>query len=126
MEFHSGPGVDGEPSACKAYRMGFDSPQGLSKRKDTMDEVDEYIAYLVDEGGLIFEGMDENGEALYRHDVSILEQIAPEYLQEHLADIEDTLIELYKKGLVEIIIDDDGTVKYQIAGVEEDLKLRFQ
>jgi len=91
-----------------------------------MDEVEQYIAYLVDEGGLIFAGMDENGEAVYHHDISILEQIAPEYLQEHLADVENALIDLYKKGLVDIVIDDDGTVKYQVAGVEDDFKLKYQ
>jgi hypothetical protein len=95
----------------------------LSRDRRTMDEVEEYIAYLVDEGGLIFQGMDENGEAIYHHNMDILEQIAPEYAAEHRRDIEDTLISLYQKGLVDIVIGDDGEAKYKLAGVDDDLKL---
>jgi hypothetical protein len=88
-----------------------------------MDETDEYISYLVENGGLIFNGMGEDGEAIYRHDMDILEQIAPEYAAEYRRDIEDALISLYQKGLVEIGFNEKGEAVYKLAGVDEDLQL---
>lgn len=79
------------------------------------DAISEYVQYLIDEGGLILESVTEEGEPIYRHNMEVLERIAPEYAAMHLREIEDTLLELYSKNLVDIEITDDGEVVYKLA-----------
>lgn len=77
---------------------------------DEDDEAVEFIQYLVEEGGLILDGMDENGEPTYKHDLEVLSRIAPEYVEILFKDIEDSLISLYEKGMVSLEITDSGEV----------------
>jgi len=77
------------------------------------DAIHEYIAYLVEEGGLVLEGITDEGEPIYRHNMEVLREIAPEYAANHMRELEDALLDLYEKGLVEIEISDEGEVLYK-------------
>jgi hypothetical protein len=77
------------------------------------DAMKEYIDYLIEEGGITLEGITDDGEPIYRHNMEILEVIAPEYAKIHMREIEDALLSLYEKGLVEIEITDAGEVYYK-------------
>jgi hypothetical protein len=78
------------------------------------EAIKEYINYLVEEGGLVLNGITDDGEPIYTHNMEVLEVIAPEYAAMHLREIEDTLIGLYEKGLVDIEITDTNEVVYKI------------
>jgi hypothetical protein len=86
----------------------------LSEYEFTEEQaIHEYIAYLVEEGGLILEGITDEGEPIYRHNMEVLKEIAPEYAANHMRELEDALLDLYEKGLVEIEISDEGEVLYK-------------
>lgn len=82
--------------------------------EDLEDQVASYMAWLVEEGGLVLDGMSEDGEPVYQLVPEILEDIAPEFLAAQYSDLEDTLIDLYEKGLVEITFEDDGSPLYSV------------
>lgn len=89
----------------------------MNYEEELTDEqaINAYIEYLVEEGGLILEGISEDGEAIYRHNMDVLREIAPEYASNHMRELEDALLSLYEKGLVEIEITDSGEVVYSAA-----------
>lgn len=67
----------------------------------------EIMAWLVAEDAAIFAGFDESGEPIYNFDMDILEEIAPEIYAQMQQDIDEILVDLYKKDLVEITYDED-------------------
>ena len=75
---------------------------------DPSDEEHRQIMdYLVEEGAAIFDGIDEDGEPIYKFDMNVLEEISPELYQAMMDDMDKVLIELYQKGLIEISYDED-------------------
>jgi hypothetical protein len=67
----------------------------------------EIMEYLVSEGAAIVDGIDENGEAIYKFDMDMLEEIMPELHQVLLEDMDNVLIDLYKKDLIEVSYDEE-------------------
>lgn len=75
---------------------------------DSSDENhQEIMEYLVSEGAAIIDGIDENGEAIYRFDMEILEEIMPELHQVLLEDMDNILLDLYQKDLLEVSYDEE-------------------
>ena len=68
---------------------------------------DKVIGYLEDQGAIIWDGIAENGEAVFRFDLNRLQEVMPEMYQEVMADIDKDLMHLYELGLVEIEYDED-------------------
>lgn len=65
------------------------------------------IGYLEDQGAIIWDGVAENGEAVFRFDLDKLKVIMPELYKEVMADIDKDLMMLYEKGFVEMEYDED-------------------
>jgi hypothetical protein len=85
----------------------------------TDDEAIElYVQWLVEEGALVLDGVSEDGEPIYLHNIEKLEELAPEYLALYLKEVEDALISLYAKGYVDIEISDKGEVLYKAKKTE--------
>lgn len=78
------------------------------------DDIDDFIQYLIEEGALVLDGISDDGEAIYLPNIELLQELAPEFLAAHYKDIEDTLIDLYEKDLVNIEVGDDGEIYYGI------------
>ena len=75
---------------------------------DPSDEEHQAIMeYLVAEGAAILEGIDEDGEAIYQFDMEILEEVMPELYAVMQQDMDQVLIDLYEKGLIEVSYDED-------------------
>lgn len=68
---------------------------------------DELIGYLEDQGAIVWDGLAENGEAVFRFDLEKLQVVMPELYKEVMADIDNDLMMLYQEGLVEIEYDED-------------------
>lgn len=68
---------------------------------------DEVIGYLEDQGAIVWDGVAENGEAVFRFDLSKLKDVMPELYKEVMADIDADLMMLYQEGLVEIEYDEN-------------------
>lgn len=67
----------------------------------------ELMEYLVEEGAAFFDGVDEDGEPIYKFDMDVLEEIMPELYQALQDDMDQVLINLYQKGLIEISYDEE-------------------
>lgn len=88
--------------------------------------MDEILEYYIEIGAIEIAGVDKNGEILF----SITEkakELAPELWESHKAHVDDTLVELYKKGLVEIEYDENLEAKIKLSPeVMEDYGFGFQ
>lgn len=68
---------------------------------------DELLGWLEEKGAIIWDGMDQDGEAVFRFDLSKLKDLVPELYTEIMADIDSDLMKLYEAGLVEIEYDEE-------------------
>jgi len=67
----------------------------------------EIMQYLIAEGAAILDGMDEDGEPVYVFDMEILEEVMPELHAVMQNDIDQVLVDLYQKGLIDVTYDEN-------------------
>ena len=70
-----------------------------------MDE-DEKLAYYLEIGAIELQGIDESGEFIFKVNDSARE-LAPELWEAHEEYVNDTLLDLYEKGLVNVSYDEN-------------------
>jgi len=72
------------------------------------DEEDEkMIGWLEEQGAIVWDGVADNGEAVFRFDLDKLKIVMPMLYEEIMSDIDNDLMQLYKDGLVEIEYDEN-------------------
>ena len=71
--------------------------------------------YLVSEGAAILDGVDDEGEPIYRFDMELLEEVMPELHQVLIEDMDNILIDLYQKDLIEVSYDENLNAKIAIS-----------
>lgn len=71
------------------------------------EEHREIMEYLISEGAAILEGIDEEGEPIYMFDMEILEEVMPELHAVMQHDMDQVLVDLYQKGLIDVSYDED-------------------
>lgn len=71
------------------------------------EEHQEVMEYLIAEGAAFLDGIDEDGEAIYGFNMDILEEVSPELYQVLIDDMDQELIKLYEKGLIEVSYDEE-------------------
>ena len=74
---------------------------------------DEIIGWLEQEGAVIWEGMDQNGEAIFRFDLEKLKDVMPPLYEEIMSDIDSDLMVLYEQGFVDIDYDEDLNARFR-------------
>ena len=75
---------------------------------DSSDERhNEIMEYLLSEGAAIWDGLDEDGEPVYKFDMDVLEEVMPDLHQVMMDDLDNELIELYKSGMIEVSYDEE-------------------
>lgn len=79
------------------------------------DNNDEIIAYLEEEGAVIWDGVDETGEAVFKFNLERLKEVMPPLYDEIMADIDEDLMKLYKEGLVELEYDENLNAMFKIS-----------
>ena len=70
---------------------------------------------LVEEGAAILDGIDEDGEPIYKFDMDVLEEVLPELHQVFMDDMDKVLIELYEKGLIEVSYDENLNAEMSVS-----------
>jgi hypothetical protein len=76
---------------------------------------DDLIQYLMSQGALYWDGMTTEGEPSIKMNTEKLKEIAPEVYEAMMAEIEDSLMELYSVGLVDVIYDEDLSASFKIS-----------
>lgn len=67
----------------------------------------EIMDYLVSEGAAIIDGIDEYGDPIYKFDMYILEEVMPELHQVLVEDMDNILLDLYQRELIEVSYDEE-------------------
>jgi len=65
------------------------------------------MEYLISEGAAILDGIDEDGEPVYKFDMDVLEEVMPELHAVMQEDMDQVLVDLYQKGLIEVSYDEN-------------------
>ena len=78
----------------------------------TPDEKAEIaLINLIDKGAVAFEGLDENGEPMYRF-TEKLQEVAPELYRLHIQMLNTEIMALWEKGFIEMdLFDPNPTIK---------------
>lgn len=79
------------------------------------EETERVIEYLVSVGAAEWDGMDESGERMFKFNMPILKEIMPDLYTEIMGDIDNTMIELFKDGLVDIEYDENLEAMFKIS-----------
>jgi hypothetical protein len=66
------------------------------------EEEDQYFSYLLEVGAFEIDGVNKDGDLMFRPNPEKMKEYAPEMFELMQADIENSLMDLYKEGLVEI------------------------
>jgi hypothetical protein len=74
----------------------------------------EIMEYLVSEGAAELDGIDEDGEPFYKFDMDILEEVMPELYQVMIDDMDQTLIDLYQRDLLEVSYDENLNAQFSL------------
>jgi hypothetical protein len=71
------------------------------------EEHREIMEYLLSEGAAILEGIDEDGEPIYKFDMDVLEEVMPELHAAMQEDMDQVLVDLYQRGLIDVSYDEN-------------------
>ena len=83
------------------------------------EEMQETMDYLETTGALYPHGMDEQGEVIYRFDMETLNKVMPSLYNSIMEDLDKDLLELYKKGLVDIQYDENLEASFRVSKAGE-------
>jgi len=83
------------------------------KNFDEFESDDEMIGWLEEQGALIWDGMDETGDPMFKFDMDILKDVCPPLYDTLMEDLDNDLLELYKAGLVEIEYDENLQARFR-------------
>jgi hypothetical protein len=73
------------------------------------------MQYLLEEGAAELDGIDEDGEPVYKFDMDVLEEVMPELYQVMMDDMDSVLADLYQKDLIDVTYDDDLNAQITIS-----------
>jgi hypothetical protein len=79
------------------------------------DDIEDAIDYLEDVGAFEWVGMDGDGERIPKPNMELIYQHYPELYDMLMSDLENTLMDLYKVGLVNVDYDEDLTPRFEIS-----------
>jgi hypothetical protein len=82
--------------------------------QEEADYVAEKMAYYIEIGAIELEGVDENGEIIYQI-TELAQELAPELWAAHEEYVNDSMIDLYQRGLVEIEYDENLEATFKIS-----------
>lgn len=79
-----------------------------------MDEDDRRLEYYMSIGAVELAGMDEEGEIIFAI-TEKAKEIAPELWEAHEKHIDESLMELYRRGVIEIEYDENLEASFKIS-----------
>jgi len=81
---------------------------------DFGDDDKAMIGWLEEKKALIWEGVAEDGEAMFRFDLDVLQEVCPPLFEMMMNEINEDLISLYKDGLVEVEYTEDLEAQFRL------------
>lgn len=98
-------------------RIPLGAQQLLAERIDMPDFSDEeaVMQYLEQEGAMIWSGMAEDGEPIYRFNLEKLKLVYPALYDSLLEELDGDLMLLYEEGLVDIEYDEQLVPRFKLS-----------
>jgi hypothetical protein len=79
------------------------------------EETEEIIQFLVENGAAEWNGFDEFGEKMFKFNLEVLKEIMPMLHQQIIEDLDNTLLDLFEKGLVEVEYDENLEATFYVS-----------
>jgi len=79
------------------------------------EETEEIIQFLVDQNAAEWTGMDEYGERMFKFNMDVLQKVMPGLHSQIMADIDNTMLDLFQKGLVEVEYDENLEAMFHLS-----------
>lgn len=76
---------------------------------------EQVMGYLMHTGAATWDGMDENGERIFKFNMDILKEVLPDLYDTIMEDMDNTMMELYQKGLAELEYDEELNAHFKIS-----------
>ncbi len=92
--------------------------------EDNEDFYLERLQYYIDIGAIREAGFDENGEILFEIDEIRTKELAPELWESHMQYVDNSLIELYKDGLLDVEYDENLEATFHLTQEGFDIALK--
>jgi len=77
------------------------------------EEIDQVIGELVAAGALEIDGM-YHDELTYRVNLNVMEEVFPEFFKIHMEEVDETILSLYEKGLVDVEYDENLVARFSL------------
>jgi DNA-binding transcriptional ArsR family regulator len=77
------------------------------------EEIDQVIGELVAAGALEIDGM-YHDELTYRVNLNVMEEVFPEFFKIHMEEVDQTILSLYEKGLVDVEYDENLVARFSL------------
>lgn len=71
------------------------------------EEALEQIQRYIEMGAIRLAGYNQNGEAIFELNEAVTKELAPELWEAHMEYVDDTLVDLYKEGLLDVEYDEN-------------------
>ena len=78
-------------------------------------EEDQYFQYLLEVGAFEIEGVSDDGDLMFKPNPEKMQEYAPEMFEMMQSDVMDALLDLYKKGLVEMEYDESLEPRFRLS-----------
>lgn len=91
--------------------------------EDPMDA--ETIDYLIRSGAMELDGIDEDGESIFKFHMDILKQVMPELHEAMNEDLNEALLDLYKDGLIEVEYDEELNALIRLSEEAKEILLDY-
>ena len=79
------------------------------------EETEQVIEYLVSQGAAEWDGIDQSGERMFKFNMPVLKEIMPDLYAEIMGDIDNTMLDLFQKGLIDIEYDENLEAMFKIS-----------
>ena len=77
------------------------------------EEISRVIDELVAAGALEIDGM-YHDELTYRVNLNVMEEVFPEFFKIHMEEVDETILSLYEKGLVDVEYDENLVARFSL------------
>lgn len=72
------------------------------------DKIEERWFEFIEAGVLVVEGVDTDGQIMYVVDPDTLQRVDPELYEEYMLEIDEALLGLFSKGLIDMEFTEEG------------------
>lgn len=83
---------------------------------DEFDElIDSKIDEMISDGSLILGGLEDDGEPYYNMNPELMKELHPEFYESMMSELDDTLMNLYMDGLIDVEYDENLTPIFSVS-----------